>query len=341
MASEDEEIFERIDAGQAAGRRVALATVIRTWGSAPRRAGSHMAIDEDGGFTGSVSGGCVEAEVVRAAREVAASGAPRVLEFTVSDTDAWQVGLACGGQMQVYVERCAPTPVYAALRAARAARQAVALLTRTSDGAQALVGAGETSGTLALSAAVVEEARTRLARGDSGVLASDPALFVRCHVPPPRLFIIGAVHIAEALHAVARVAGFEVSVIDPRAAFAASQHFASIGVVDEWPDAALRRLAPDAGSAVVALTHDPKLDDPALAVALRSPAFYVGALGSRRTHAQRLERLAAQGLAAEAQRIHAPVGLDLGGRSAGEIAVAIMAEIIQVRARPGRLSPAS
>ena len=113
-------------------------------------------------------------------------------------------------------------------------------------------------------------------------------------MPAPRLFIIGAVHIAQALHAVAQVAGFDVSVIDPRAAFAASQHFTSVGVIEEWPDAALRRLAPDAGSAVVALTHDPKLDDPALAVALRSPAFYVGALGSRRTHAQRLERLAAQ-----------------------------------------------
>ncbi|MFO1402284.1 MAG: XdhC family protein [Steroidobacteraceae bacterium] len=334
MASEDEAIFERIDAGQAAGRRVALATVIRTWGSAPRRAGSLMAVDEDGGFSGSVSGGCVEGEVVRAAREACVAGQPRLLEFTVSDADAWQVGLACGGQVQVYVERCAPTPVYAALRAARAARQAAALVTRIDDGAHALLGQDATRGDLALSAAVVAEVQARLARNDSGLLAADAALFVRCHVPAPRLFIIGAVHIAQALHAVAQVAGFDVSVIDPRAAFAASQHFTSVGVIEEWPDAALRRLAPDAGSAVVALTHDPKLDDPALAVALRSPAFYVGALGSRRTHAQRLERLAAQGLAEEARRIHAPVGLDLGGRSAGEIAIAIVAEIIQVRSRP-------
>jgi xanthine dehydrogenase accessory factor len=225
--------------------------------------------------------------------------------------------------------------VYAALTAARAARRAAVVLTRLADGAQVLLDGTAVVGELSPSAACIEEAHARLARADSGPLSADSGLFARCYVPAPRLFIVGAVHIGQALQTIASVVGYEVTVIDPRRAFAVSQRFAAVGVLDEWPDAALRRLAPDAGSAVVALTHDPKLDDPALAAALRSPAFYVGALGSRRTHAQRLERLAALGLATEAQRLHAPIGLDLGGRSAGEIAVAIMAQIIQVRCRAG------
>jgi xanthine dehydrogenase accessory factor len=222
----------------------------------------------------------------------------------------------------------------ATLGAARAAKRPVALVTRLSDGAQALMDAAGVSGELAVDAATVTAVRARLARAESGMLEGDAGLFARCYVPPPRLLIVGAVHIGQALQAVAAVVGYEVTVIDPRSAFAASQDFATTTVVGDWPDEAMRRLAPDAGTAVVALTHDPKLDDPALVAALRSPAFYVGALGSRRTHAQRLARLRERGLADELQRIHAPIGLDLGGRSAGEIAVAIMAEIIQVRCRP-------
>jgi xanthine dehydrogenase accessory factor len=229
---------------------------------------------------------------------------------------------------------------YAALAAARVAHHAVVLVTRLADGAQVLLDAAQVSGDFAPAEPALVEARARLLRAESGPLTCDPGLFARCYVPAPRLFIVGAVHIGQALHAVAGVVGYEVTVIDPRSAFAASQHFAALGVLEEWPDAALRRLAPDAGSAVVALTHDPKLDDPALAAALRSPAFYVGALGSRRTHAQRLERLRELGLGAAAARIHAPIGLDLGGRSAGEIAVAIMAEIIQVRCRPAAVAAA-
>jgi xanthine dehydrogenase accessory factor len=222
----------------------------------------------------------------------------------------------------------------AALTVVRAARRPIALITRLSDGAQALVDQRGIEGELALDAAVVTAVRARLARAESGMLESDAGLFVRCYAPPPRLLIVGAVHIGQALQAIAAVVGYEVTVIDPRAAFAASQHFVRGAVVSDWPDEAMRRLAPDAGTAVVTLTHDPKLDDPALILALRSPAFYIGALGSRRTHAQRLARLQELGFGQELQRLHAPVGLDLGGRSAGEIAVAIMAEIIQVRCRP-------
>jgi len=222
----------------------------------------------------------------------------------------------------------------AALAAARAAHLPIALVTRISDGAQALVDASGVDGELVLDAPAVAAVRARLARAESGMLEGDAGLFARCYVPAPRLLIVGAVHIGQALQAIATVVGYEVTVIDPRSGFAASQHFAPGQVASDWPDAAMRRLAPDAGTAVVTLTHDPKLDDPALIAALRSPAFYIGALGSRRTHAQRLARLQGLGLGEELQRLHAPIGLDLGGRSAGEIAVAIMAEIVQVRCRP-------
>jgi xanthine dehydrogenase accessory factor len=221
----------------------------------------------------------------------------------------------------------------AALAARRQARRAVVLITRLDDGAQALVDTADAEGELPLGTTALAEARALLQRAESGLLDCDAGLFARSYVPPPRLLVVGAVHIAQTLHAIATAVGYEVTIIDPRAAFAASQGFAAIGVVSEWPDAALRELAPDAGSAVVTLSHDPKLDDPALLVALRSPAFYVGALGSRRTHAQRVTRLQELGVGDQLHRVHAPVGLALGGRSAGEIAVAIMAEIVQVRCR--------
>jgi xanthine dehydrogenase accessory factor len=226
----------------------------------------------------------------------------------------------------------------AALAAARAGRRPVALVTRLGDGLQALVEPTGVAGELPLDDAAIAAVRAQLARAESGVLEGDAGLFVRCYAPPPRLLIVGAVHIGQALKAVSEIVGYEVTVIDPRAAFAASQHFRPGEVVGDWPDEAMRRLALDAGTAVVTLTHDPKLDDPALIAALRSPAFYIGALGSRRTHAQRVTRLQEAGLGPELPRLHAPVGLDLGGRSAGEIAVAIMAQIIQVRCRPAPLS---
>ncbi|HEX7006524.1 MAG TPA: XdhC family protein, partial [Alphaproteobacteria bacterium] len=165
----------------------------------------------------------------------------------------------------------------------------------------------------------------------SGILkAGDGNLFVHVYNPPLRLIIVGAVHIAQALAPMAAVAGYDVTIVDPRGAFATKARFPDVTLTDEWPDDAMKRLAPDARTAVVTLTHDPKLDDPALQVALRSEAFYIGALGSRRTHASRQQRLAEAGFtAAEMARIHAPIGLPLGGRAPAEIAVAIMAQIIQ------------
>ncbi|HXQ30448.1 MAG TPA: XdhC family protein [Steroidobacteraceae bacterium] len=226
--------------------------------------------------------------------------------------------------------------LFAALVAARTTQQSAAIVTRLADGAQALVDATTAQGPLPLPAAAVAEIRRRFVSDESGPLVGDEGLFVRIYAPAPRLLIIGAVHVAQHLAPIAALAGYQVTIIDPRQAFATPQRFQEVTLSHEWPAAAMARLAPDARTAVVTLAHDPKLDDPALVAALRSPAFYVGALGSTRTHAKRAARLEAAGLKAELGRLHAPIGLDLGGRSAAEIAVAIIAEIIAVRHRGAR-----
>jgi xanthine dehydrogenase accessory factor len=221
---------------------------------------------------------------------------------------------------------------FARLLAARAAKRPVALITRLSDGAQTLVDAGSVHGDLELTAALDAELQVRFVSGQSGALDAAGDVFARVYAPAPRLLIIGAVHIAQVLAPMAAMAGYEVTIIDPRSAFASVQRFPDVTVTDEWPDEALERLVPDAQTAVVTLTHDPKLDDPALAAALTSPAFYIGALGSKRTHEKRIARLQELGLASDIfARIHAPIGLDLGGRFPSEIAVSILAQIIRVR----------
>jgi xanthine dehydrogenase accessory factor len=196
-----------------------------------------------------------------------------------------------------------------------------------------VVDAAACEGELALTNEQLAEARSLLASGRCTTLASGADLFARAYVPAPRLLIVGAVHIAQALAPMAAAAGFEVIVIDPRGAFASADRFPGVQLSDEWPDEALARLGLDDKTALVALSHDPKLDDPALELALPSTLFYIGALGSRRTHEKRLERLRAAGLGELTGRIHSPVGLDLGGRSPAEIAVSILAEVIQVRYR--------
>ncbi|WP_456316874.1 XdhC family protein [Teichococcus globiformis] len=214
------------------------------------------------------------------------------------------------------------------LQAAREATRPVALITRLADGTQWLHPDDTAPAPLA-------EAADAAIRADRAAhLAQDDAeFFIQPHNPPLRLLVVGAVHVAQALAPMARQMGFAVTVIDPRRAFATEERFGNgITLVDEWPDDAMTQLKPDSRTAVVTLTHDPKLDDPALEVALKSPAFYVGALGSRRTHAKRLERLAEAGLTpADTARIAAPVGLSIGAVTAPEIALSVLAEIVARR----------
>lgn len=218
-----------------------------------------------------------------------------------------------------------------ALQAARTAKRPAALVTDLSTGAQALLVEGEAdTGDLAVDDRLRAIVGERIAADRSGEIENG-ALFIEVFTPPLRLAIIGAVHIAQALAPMAALAGYEVTVIDPRRAFASDDRFPGVSISQDWPDEALEELRPDRRTAVVTLTHDPKLDDPALLVALRSPAFYIAALGSRKTHAARLERLAAQGIdAATAARIHGPAGLRIGAVSPAEIALSVMAEMTAV-----------
>jgi xanthine dehydrogenase accessory factor len=311
-----------------AGRGAALATVVDTWGSAPRQAGSQLAIAGDGTFMGSVSGGCVEGAVVGEAVDALADGQARLLTFGVSDDQAFAVGLACGGTIRVLVEpvgQSLPEAMLAGIVAARAERRAVAYLVNTGTWARRLAGsAGDP-----MAGAV--EARMRADK--SGM--EDGDWFVAIHNPPLRMIVVGAVHIAQALLPMARACGYDPTLIDPRAAFGAEARFPGEVISDDWPDEAMAALRPDARTAVVTLTHDPKLDDPALLAALGSPAFYIGCLGSTRTHAKRLDRLRAAGVTeAQIARLRAPVGLDIAAKSPAEIAVSILAQITQTLRKP-------
>lgn len=311
-----------------AGKGAALATVVETWGSAPRQAGSQLAISGEGEIMGSVSGGCVEGAVVTEALEALADGRPRLLTFGVSDDTAFAVGLACGGTIRVLVEpvgqgaQALPEAMLAELVAARAKRQALAYGITPDTWARQILRPGQDA---------AADARFRSDR--SGI--EEDGRFTAIHNPPLRLIVVGAVHIAQPLLAMARLAGYDPTLIDPRAAFGSAARFPGETIVEEWPDEALAALAPGARTAVVTLTHDAKLDDPAIRLALRAPIFYLGCLGSTRTHAKRVERLRAEGFTEdEIARIHAPVGLDIGAKTPAEIAVSILAQITQ-RLRQG------
>ncbi|MEP1494157.1 XdhC family protein [Pseudophaeobacter sp.] len=301
-----------------AGRGAALATVVQTWGSAPRRVGAQLVVSGDGRLEGSVSGGCVEGAVVMEAQEALADGKHRVLEYGVSDGDAFAVGLACGGTIRILVEPVGgsmPVDLLADLVAAQKARDQVAYEVNLTTG----IGA------------VLREAYPERMRLDRSGVEEDGETFVAVHNPPLKLIVVGAVHIAQALVPMAQLAGYDPAVIDPRAAFASPDRFPGVTLLEDWPDEAVAALGLDARTALVLLTHDPKLDDPALEAGLRQKCFYIGALGSKRTHAKRVERMLAAGFGAqEIDRIHGPVGLDIGAAGPAEIAVAILAEMTAV-----------
>jgi xanthine dehydrogenase accessory factor len=338
--SDDVGVVRRAQAWAEDGLDVALATVVSTWGSAPRPAGSLLAATARGEFEGSVSGGCVEGAVIREARAAIADGRPRLVEYGVSDAQAREVGLACGGAIRVFVQQLAGAAVLPPLLARAAARAPVVAALDLTRGALAVLdpaapaAAAPSLGSAAEGApADVAAAARDAADRDAPTLLDRPggAWFLRPFVPPVRVVVFGAVHIAQALAPMIRLAGWEAVVVDPRRAFATPARFEGVRLEHGWPDEALPRIGLDRRTAVVTLTHDPKLDDPALAAALRSEAFYVGALGSRRSQAARRERLRDLGVPDAARgRLHGPVGLAIGARSPAEIAVSIVAEIVSV-----------
>jgi xanthine dehydrogenase accessory factor len=304
-----------------AGTGAALATVVQTWGSAPRRVGAQLVIGADGRMSGSVSGGCVEGAVVVEALEALEDGQHRLLEYGVSDEDAFAVGLACGGTIRVLVEpvgEVLPVDLLEELVSARQSRTALAYEVNLELGVRRL-----------LHGSYPERMRM-----DRSGFEADRETFVAVHNPPLRLIVVGAVHIAQALVPMARIAGYDPVLIDPRDAFGTGARFPGETILQDWPDEAVASLGLDARTALVLLTHDPKLDDPALIAALGSDCFYIGALGSKRTHAKRAARMQAAGFGADqVGRIHGPVGLDIGAAGPGEIALSILAEMTAVLRR--------
>lgn len=303
------------------GHGVAIAFVIETWGSSPRPAGSIMVIRDDMAIAGSVSGGCVEGAVIDAGLQAVKSGNGERLDFGVADAAAWEVGLSCGGKIAVLVTPVTTNPngglpgdVLSATAAAMHQRQTVRLCLDAGTGG-----------------IMPHDERATATNFDA-----DNNRFTLVQYPPRRLIIIGSVHITQFLAPMARYAGYDVLVIDPRAVFATADRLPGVEVINGWPDEVMADMTIDNSTAIVTLTHDPKIDDPALQVALRHDGFYVACLGSRRTHAARTERLAASGFDKETiGRIHGPAGLDIGAKTPAEIAVSVLAEMIAVERNAG------
>lgn len=286
------------------GDRMALATVVSTWGSAPRPRGSHMLVHEDGRFEGSVSGGCVEGDILDTAAQVIAGAPFAVKKYGVADASAWEVGLPCGGEISVMVQPVSAEgfdpELFDRIIEARADGQA---LTVTTD----------------------------LGTGHSDLRPIETGeIFANRYDPPRRLIVVGAVQIAQSLVGLARTLGIETVVVDPRGRFLTDERFPDTVLDDRWPDEAVAAYRPGPSTAVVTLSHDTKIDDPALIAALSTNAGYVGALGSRRSHAARLERLAAVGISpADLERIDGPVGLDIGAIGPAEIALSIAGAMVK------------
>jgi len=327
---------------------LAVAVVTATWGSSPRPVGSRMIINQDLDMVGSVSGGCVEGAVVEAAEDVIQSGQPRLLEFGVTDEDAWKVGLACGGQIEVFLRPLEPSLVKAWWEIIQQGMTAVTVT--VTGGSEAWLGRslvlaadGELLAGKKLNPELREglesSGRRALQVGESGrdVIPGTGKrgpvqVFANLDQAPLALIAVGGVHITVPLVSLAKTLGFRTVVIDPRRLFGSEDRFpAADQLLQVWPQEAIKDLDLDDRTAVALLTHDPKIDDPALIAALDSDAFYIGALGSSRTQVKRRRRMVDQGYDQhDLDRIHGPIGLDLGGRSAEEIALAIMAEIISV-----------
>jgi len=330
-------------------KSIALATVIQTWGSSPRRAGAKMALTPDGRITGSVSGGCVEGAVFDSGVEVLKTRKPQLLHFGVADETAWEVGLACGGSIDIFVKPL-DKDFFGSLRSVLVEERPAAVITVV-RGPGDLLGRemllkddGGVTGSLdeMLDGQALTLATETLLQGASrrAKLNEDVEVFIEVILPPPTLIAVGGVHITIALVSLAKTLGYRTVVIDPRSAFGSVERFPHVDqLIHTWPQDAFRQVPLTRSTAIAMLTHDPKLDDPALKIALPSPAFYVGALGSKTTQAKRRQRLLEEGITeAQLDRLHGPIGLEIGAATPEEIAMSIMAEIVAARNKAGELA---
>ena len=338
------ELLSTIDQWRAEGRGFGRAVLIRVFGNGPRPEGATLLVADDGAIAGSVSGGCVEGAAAELIAESRRDGLARVVRFGISDEQAWGVGLACGSTIDVLIE---PTVSAELVEAARAAA-GTAVITPLPEGSPDDAGGRQPMATGPAQPALVVEADgapgvspglsaaalTLTARRHSGTVTDAGRQYlVETFAQPPRVVVFGAVQAAIPLIRMARELGYRTAVADAREAFASRERFPEADeLVVGWPDEIRERLALGPDDAVVVMTHDPKLDEPAIVEAVRAGCHYVGAMGSRKTQAGRRERLAAAGLTDEQiNSVRGPIGLDLGGREAGEVALAILAEIVAAR----------
>ena len=301
----DFKIFDEASNWENTGTEMALAIVLKTWGSSPRQPGSMMLIREDGHLVGSVSGGCVEGAVIVGSRQIMKENKTEVMEFGVADEDAWSVGLSCGGKISVFVcpRNRIEEGLFQKLCNVKNSRESIILECDTQKGSISIINDKATENENVFNIKVTAK---------------------------PRLLIVGAVHISQYLIPMAKEAGFDVLLIDPRSHFGTSERFPEVEVSNDWPDEALKKVKLSDKDRLVTLTHDPKIDDPALQIALASPLFSICCLGSKRTHAARKNRLLNSGITEQQfDRIHGPAGLDINAKTPAEIAVSILAELIK------------
>ena len=345
------DVLDDVLAWWESGATIGVGTVVETFRSAPRQPGAAMAVGPDGSVVGSVSGGCVEGALYEVARRVAASGVPVLERYGVSDEDAFSVGLTCGGVLHVLVEAVSQTtfPELDEVAASVGASEPVAVATVVAGaarlGSRLCIWPDRTAGSLGLAQldqVVATDSRGMLAQGRTGILRLGPdgerrgdqiSVFVASYAPAPRMLVYGAIDFAAAVAQMGSFLGFRVTVCDARSVFATKRRFPGVEeVVVDWPHRHLAGAQVDQRTVICVLTHDPKFDIPLLELALRSPAAYVGAMGSRRTHRDRLARLRERGLTeAELARLHAPIGLDFGASTPEETAISVVAEIIKSR----------
>lgn len=324
------DVLDTLERWTEKGLRVATATVVSTERSAPRDPGAVLAVSEEGEVVGSVTGGCVEPAVYEEAQAILAGGPPKLLTFGIADDEAFEVGLPCGGTVNILVDALDPALVKPVAEAVRAERP-VAVAVRTtgaSIGAKELVYGDEGGG-----GEVAAAARPLLAHGRTGFVAvGDDEVFVTSLAPRARMYVFGAIDFASSLASIGRFLGYHVTVCDARGKFVTPERFPDVDeLVVEWPDRFLAQAPVDERTAICVLTHDSKFDVPILKVALGTSAGYIGAMGSRRTTERRSERLREEGVTDEQlARVHAPIGLPIGSRSPEQVAVAIAAEIVSV-----------
>ena len=294
MSTDWKHIWQTIREWDAEGRKIALATVVKTWGSSPRPVGSHLVIDADGHMEGSVSGGCVDGVVVTSAHDCIETGVGELLKFEVATDQAWEVGLSCGGEVHILVEPLTDI-----------AEKSAYLLDNDTNKIKTL------------------QSETDMVDGQAFVHEYKPAL---------KMIVVGAVHISQGLISMAKTLDIDITLVDPRTAYASEERFPDTTFLTDWPDEALEKIGINSSTAIVTLSHDPKLDDPALEIAMRSDAFYIAALGSRKTQKQRRIRLKDKGYSdVEIARIHGPAGLDIGALEPAEIALSILSELVSIR----------